>query len=99
MDIRDSEDLAQTKKPRLDCSKRGLLNKSLTVTYSHMAKATLPSAQDVFTSEFGMGSGGSRPLMPSGKPVNPESFVSTLVAFEYVNRFKTSCNNLTSKTA
>jgi hypothetical protein len=57
-------------------------NKSLTVTYSHMAKATLPSAQDVFTSEFGMGSGGSRPLKPSGKLGNPESFVSTLVAFD-----------------
>ena len=37
------------------------------MTYSHMAKATLPSAQNVFTSEFEMGSGGSRSLMPSGK--------------------------------
>ena len=37
------------------------------MTYSHMAEATLPSAQSVFTSEFGMGSGGSRSLMPSGK--------------------------------
>jgi hypothetical protein len=62
-----------------------------------MAKATLPSAQDVFTSEFGMGSGGSRPLMPSGKPVNPESFVSTLVAFEYVNRIKQAATTLQAK--
>ena len=43
------------------------------MTYSHMAEATLPSAQNVFTSEFGMGSGGSRSLMPSGKKV-PDSF-------------------------
>jgi hypothetical protein len=37
------------------------------VTYSGMAIATLPSAQNVFTSEFGMGSGGSRSLWPPGK--------------------------------
>ena len=37
------------------------------MTYSHMAEATLPSAQNVFTSEFGMGSGGSRSLWPPGK--------------------------------
>ena len=37
------------------------------MTYSGMAIATLPSAQNVFTSEFGMGSGGSRSLWPPGK--------------------------------
>ena len=37
------------------------------MTYSRMAEATLPSAQSVFTSEFGMGSGGSRSPRPSGK--------------------------------
>ena len=37
------------------------------MTYSGMAIATLPSAQNVFTSEFGMGSGGSRSLLPPGK--------------------------------
>ena len=36
--------------------------KSLAMTYSRVSKPTLPSALDVFTSEFGMGSGGSRPL-------------------------------------
>ena len=33
--------------------------RSLAVTYSGMATATLPSAQSIFTSEFEMGSGGS----------------------------------------
>ena len=37
------------------------------MTYSHMGNATLPSALVCFTSEFGMGSGGSRPLWSSGK--------------------------------
>lgn len=40
------------------------------MTYSHMGNATLPSAQVCFTSEFGMGSGGSRPLWSSGKTVD-----------------------------
>jgi hypothetical protein len=35
---------------------------TLAVTYSCMAGATLPSAQVRFTSEFGMGSGGTTPL-------------------------------------
>ena len=39
------------------------------MTYSHMANATLPSAMCRFTSEFGMGSGGSNTLLSSGKPV------------------------------
>ena len=51
------------------------------MTYSHMAEATLPSAQSVFTSEFGKGSGGSRSLMPSGKK-GIRSIVLTRVAFE-----------------
>ena len=42
----------------------------LTMTYSHMGNATLPSALVCFTSEFGMGSGGSRPLWSSGKTVD-----------------------------
>ena len=33
----------------------------------HARKSTLPSARSVFTSEFGMGSGGSRSLLPPGK--------------------------------
>ena len=52
------------------------------MTYSHMAEATLPSAQSVFTSEFGMGSGGSRSLMPSGKKGKSESIELTHVAFD-----------------
>ena len=37
------------------------------MTYSHMGSPTLPSALGGFTSEFGMGSGGSRPLWSSGE--------------------------------
>ena len=40
------------------------------MTYSRMGHATLPSALVCFTSEFGMGSGGSRPLWSSGKTVD-----------------------------
>jgi hypothetical protein len=36
--------------------------KPLAVTYSCMGNATLPSAQLRFTSEFGMGSGGTTAL-------------------------------------
>ena len=43
-------------------SYQGSLNLSLTTTYSHMGSPTLPSAMALFTSEFGMGSGGSTPL-------------------------------------
>ena len=39
----------------------------LAVSYSRMANATLPSALPRFTSEFGMGSGGSTALWPPGK--------------------------------
>src|SRR6056297_3508655 len=45
----------------------GVLNKCLAVTYSHTANAALPSALLRFTSEFGMGSGGSTVLLPPGK--------------------------------
>ena len=37
-----------------------------------MANATLPSALQRFTSEFGMGSGGSTALLPPGKIFNLE---------------------------
>ena len=40
--------------------------KSLAVSYSHMANATLPSALQRFTSVFGMGTGGSIALLPPG---------------------------------
>ncbi len=37
------------------------------MTYSHMGTPTLPSAQLHFTSEFGMGSGGSTTLLSLGE--------------------------------
>ena len=37
------------------------------MTYSRMGDATLPSAMQRFTSEFGKGSGGSTALLSSGK--------------------------------
>ena len=40
----------------------GFVVRTLAVTYSRMAAATLSSARSVFTSEFEMGSGGSRSL-------------------------------------
>ena len=48
---------------------------SLAVTYFHMGTPTLSSALNGFTSEFGMGSGGSRSLWPPGKTVG--QFAST----------------------
>ena len=39
------------------------------MTYSHMGTPTLPSAQLHFTSEFGMGSGGSTTLLSLGELV------------------------------
>jgi hypothetical protein len=41
--------------------------KTLAVSYSHMAAATLSSALSRFTSVFGMGTGGSNSLWPPGK--------------------------------
>ena len=43
-------------------SEEGRINNELAMTYSHMANATLPSALSGFTTEFGMGSGGSHLL-------------------------------------
>ncbi len=40
---------------------------SLAMTYSHMGTPTLPSALLRFTSEFGMGSGGSKVLLSLDK--------------------------------
>ena len=42
------------------------------MSYSRMANATLPSALPRFTSEFGMGSGGSTALWPPGKLLQSE---------------------------
>lgn len=46
---------------------RGLGIECLAVSYFHMRNLTLSSAQYGFTSEFGMGSGGSHTLLPPGK--------------------------------
>ncbi len=48
---------------------RAFLNRSLVMTYFHMANATLSSALFRFTTEFGMGSGGSRTLLSPSKLV------------------------------
>ncbi len=53
------------KKP--DISQAFLRNKSLAMSYSHMGPPTLPSALLHFTSEFGMGSGGSTVLLSLSK--------------------------------
>ena len=44
--------------------------KSLAMSYSHMGTPTLPSAQLRFTSEFGMGSGGTTALLSLDKNFN-----------------------------
>ena len=50
------------------------LMRSLAVNYSRIANATLPSSQLRFTSEFGMGSGGSTALLPPGKKLSGTVF-------------------------
>ncbi len=51
----------QQKNPTL--SNRVSLIRSLAMSYFHMANATLSSALFRFTTEFGMGSGGSKTLL------------------------------------
>ena len=57
------------KKPQGTFAPWGFGIKCLAMTYSHMASATLPSAQSRFTSEFGMGSGGTNSLWSPDKLV------------------------------
>ena len=54
------------------CFSHNRLIGCLAVSYSRMANATLPSALQRFTSEFGMGSGGSTALLPPGKNLQSE---------------------------
>ena len=49
----------------------GVSIKSLAVPYFRIGSPTLSSALSVFTSEFEMGSGGSRSLWPPGKLLKP----------------------------
>ena len=53
------------KKPRQDNLTGRFIIWRLTMTYSHMGTPTLPSAMHRFTSEFGMGSGGTNALWSS----------------------------------
>ena len=50
-------------------SYRAFLIRSLAMSYSHMGTPTLPSALTRFTSEFGMGSGGTMSLLSLDKNV------------------------------
>ena len=53
----------ETHKAKNPLIERVLLNRCLVMSYFHMAAATLSSALLCFTSEFGMGSGGSTTLL------------------------------------
>ena len=56
------------------------------MTYSHMGSPTLPSAMLRFTAEFGMGSGGSKALLPPGKLVKTEIIgVRVKIPFESID--------------
>ena len=59
-------------------AKGGFLCKSLAVPYFHMATATLSSALSGFTSEVGMGSGGTRSLLPPGKSASEKYLCNNL---------------------
>ena len=59
--------LQTAKSPTL--SYRAFLIRSLAMSYSHMGTPTLPSALTRFTSEFGMGSGGTMSLLSLDKNV------------------------------
>ena len=60
-----SEFISKSKKPATLL--RAFLKRSLAMSYSHMGTPTLPSAQLRFTSEFGMGSGGTTALLSLNK--------------------------------
>ena len=65
------------KKPEVAMLQRAFQNISLAMTYSHMGPPTLPSALRRFTTEFGMGSGGSISLLsPSNLVLKAESSYS-----------------------
>ena len=58
---------------------RNDLNRSLAMSYSHMGTPTLPSALLRFTSEFGMGSGGTTALLSLDKKATIlKAFINTL---------------------
>ena len=53
-------------------------NRSLAMSYSHMGTPTLPSALTRFTSEFGMGSGGTMSLLSLDKNIINRTFVQSI---------------------
>ena len=68
-----------------------LLIKSLAMTYFHMANATLSSARSSFTSEFGMGSGGSHSLWSPGNsgrvvPFNRQRLITWDTSLDQLNQ-------------
>ena len=69
-----------------------LLIKSLAMTYFHMANATLSSALSSFTSEFGMGSGGSHSLWSPGNsgrvvPFNRQRLITWDTSLDQLNQY------------
>ena len=65
--------------------KAGFCCKSLAVPYFHMATATLSSALNGFTSEVGMGSGGTRSLLPPGKSVSEKYLCNNLESCTFIH--------------
>ena len=64
------------------------------MTYSHMGPPTLPSAQLHFTSEFGMGSGGSTTLLSLGELVTIRNAVYIVSSTrQYVILYSVSLQN------
>ena len=62
------------------------------MSYFHMANATLSSALFRFTTEFGMGSGGSKTLLsPSKFGVSPYSYALTEFGKYLIIFFKSFC--------
>ena len=59
--------IRNNRKQKARSFERAFLNRSLAMSYSHMGTPTLPSALLHFTSEFGMGSGGSTALLSLSK--------------------------------
>ena len=77
------------KKPGLN-EQTGFSIWRLAVTYSHTGTPALPSAMHRFTSEFGMGSGGSNALLPPGKLLterDPPMQVPSVATGNSVNSF------------
>ena len=75
-----------TQQNPLTLSRKGAFqNRELTMTYSHMAGATLPLALRCFTSEFGKGSGGAIVLLSSAKGLDMSLLFYLLTKYHYPN--------------